>query len=179
VGAGHNALVAAAYLLDAGRSVCLPEQMAQPGGWVQTAELGAPGFHHDRWSALHPFFVGGPAWAELGPDLSRHGLEYVTAPLATASSLPDGRAAVAPVDPEAFAVELERLGETAGWNALFTPAGPPSSGTPGPAGRWPEAGGDVVMLSPREDIGIALFVLVLVGVAAFLIAGFVSMGAPR
>jgi phytoene dehydrogenase-like protein len=124
VGTGHNALVAAAYLLDAGRSVCLLERMAQPGGWVRTAELGAPGFHHDRWSALHPFFVGGPAWAELGPELSRHGLEYVTAPLATASSLPDGSAAVAPVDPEAFADELERLGETAGWNALFAAAGP-------------------------------------------------------
>jgi phytoene dehydrogenase-like protein len=124
VGAGHNALVAAAYLLDAGRSVCLLEQMAQPGGWVQTAELGAPGFRHDRWAALHPAFVGGPAWAELGPDLRRHGLEYVTAPLATASSLPDGRTAVAPIDPEAFADELDRLGETSGWNALFAAAGP-------------------------------------------------------
>lgn len=91
VGAGHNALVAAAYLLDAGRSACLLEQMAQPGGWVPTAELGAPDFHHDRWSALHPFFVGGPAWAELGPELSRQGLQYVTAPPAMGSSLPDGR----------------------------------------------------------------------------------------
>jgi phytoene dehydrogenase-like protein len=123
VGAGHNALVAAAYLLDAGRSVCLLEQMPQPGGWVQTAELGAPGFQHDRWSALHPVFVGGQAWAELSSDLDRHGLEYVTAPIATASSLPDGRTALAPVDPEAFAAELKRLGETAGWNAMFAAVG--------------------------------------------------------
>jgi phytoene dehydrogenase-like protein len=124
VGAGHNALVAAAYLLDAGRSVTLLEQMPLPSGWVNTAELGASGFRHDRYSSLHPAFVGGPVWAELGPDLSRHGLEYVTAPLATASSLPDGRTAVAPVDPQAFAAELERLGETAGWSALFAAAGP-------------------------------------------------------
>ena len=123
VGAGHNALVAAAYLLDAGRSVTLLEQMPQPGGWVQTAELGAPGFHHDRYSSLHPAFVGGPAFAELGRDLGRHGLEYVTAPLATASSLPDGRTAIVPVDPEAFAAELERLGETTGWNALLGATG--------------------------------------------------------
>ncbi len=124
VGAGHNALVAAAYLLGAGRSVVLLEQMAKPEGWVQTAELGAPGFRHDLYSSLHPAFVGGPAWAELGPDLKHHGLEYVTAPLATASSLPDGRTAIAPVDPEAFAIELERLGETGGWNALFAAASP-------------------------------------------------------
>ena len=109
VGAGHSALVAAAYLAGAGRSVCLLERMPHPGGWVQTAELGAPGFRHDRYSALHPAFVGGQSWSELAPDLSRHGLDYVTAPLATASSLPDGRTAVAPVDAEAFAVELERL----------------------------------------------------------------------
>ena len=124
VGAGHNALVAAAYLLASGRSVVLLEQMARPGGWVQTAELGAPGFHHDRYSSLHPAFVGGPAWAELGSDLRRHGLEYVTAPLATGASLPDGRTAIVPVDPEAFAIELERLGETDGWNALLADAGP-------------------------------------------------------
>jgi phytoene dehydrogenase-like protein len=124
VGAGHNALVAAAYLLDAGRSVCLLDRMTQPGGWVRTEELGAPGFLHDRWSALHPAFVGGPVWAEMGPDLSRHGLEYVTAPLATGSSLPDGRAAIAPVDWQAFMEELERLGESAGWNDLFAAVGP-------------------------------------------------------
>src|SRR5262245_32762515 len=107
VGAGHNALVAAAYLLDAGRSVVLLEQMAQPGGFVRTAELGAPGFHHDRWSAVHPVFVGGPVWAELGPELSRQGLEYVTAPLATASSMRGGRAWLLTVDPDAFATGSE------------------------------------------------------------------------
>jgi phytoene dehydrogenase-like protein len=123
VGAGHNALVGAAYLLEAGRSVVLLEQMSQPGGFVRTAELGLPGFHHDRWSALHPIFVGGPVWAELGPDLGRHGLSYVTAPLATGSSLPDGRSAIAPIDREVFAAELDRLGETAGWNALFAAVG--------------------------------------------------------
>lgn len=123
VGAGHNALVAAAYLLDAGRSVALLERMPQPGGFVRTVELGAPGFVHDRWSAVHPVFVGGPAWAELGPELRRHGLEYVTAPLATGSSLPDGRAAVAPVDQQAMAAELDRLGETDNWTSLFGAAG--------------------------------------------------------
>lgn len=119
VGAGHNALIAAAYLLAEGREVCLLERMPQPGGWVRTAESGLPGFLHDQWSSLHPAFVGGPAWRELGGDLRRHGLEYVTAPLATASSLPDGRSAAISVDPAAFGAELERLGETAGWQRLF------------------------------------------------------------
>jgi phytoene dehydrogenase-like protein len=117
-----SAIVAAAYLLDAGRSVCLIDRLTEPGGWVRMTELGACGFLHDRWSALHPAFVSGPVWAEMGPDLRRHGLEYVTAPLAT--GLPDGRAAVGPVDPQALMEELDRLGESAGWNDLFAAVGP-------------------------------------------------------
>ncbi len=124
VGAGHNALVAASYLLGAGRSVCLLEQMPQPGGWVRTVELGEPGFLHDQWSSMHPALVGGPVWAELGADLRRHGLDYVTAPLSTASSLPDGRTAVLPLDQAAFAAELERLEETSGWNSFLGSVGP-------------------------------------------------------
>jgi phytoene dehydrogenase-like protein len=124
VGAGHNALVAAAYLLEAGRSVVLLEQMSQPGGWVRTEELGAPGFWHDRWSSIHSGIVRGPVWAELGPHLARHGLEYVTAPLATGCSLPGGRTAVLPVDPRQLAAELDRLGETSGWGGLFAAVGP-------------------------------------------------------
>ncbi|HUN31956.1 MAG TPA: NAD(P)/FAD-dependent oxidoreductase [Trebonia sp.] len=124
VGAGHNALVAAAYLLEAGRSVVLLEQMDHPGGWIRTVEFETQGFRHDLWSAPHPAFVGGPVWAELGPDLTRHGLEYVTPPLAVGSSLPDGRTAVMPVDPQQLEAELDRLGESAGWGDLFQAAGP-------------------------------------------------------
>lgn len=172
VGAGHNALVAAAYLLDAGRSVCLLERMAQPGGWVQTGELGAPGFHHDRWSALHPFFVAGPAWAELGPDLSRRGLEYVTAPVAMGSSLPDGRAAIVPVDPDAFADELERLGETARWTALFSATGPHLQalvGLLGDALDGPEAGATLAGLLRRGRDGALPFAQLLAGSAVDLV----------
>jgi phytoene dehydrogenase-like protein len=100
------------------------ERMPQPGGWVRTSELGSAGFHHDRWSAMHPAFVLGPVWAELGAELTRHGVEYVTAPLATGSSLPGGGTAVFPVDQQGFAAELDRLGETAGWGGLFGAAGP-------------------------------------------------------
>lgn len=124
VGAGHNALVAAAYLLDSGRSVVALEQMPRPGGWVHTAELGLPGFHHDRYASLHPAFVGGPAWAELRADLHRHGLEYVTAPIAAGSSVSGERTAIVPIDPEALAAEVGRLGELIGWNALLEAAAP-------------------------------------------------------
>jgi phytoene dehydrogenase-like protein len=174
VGAGHNALVAAAYLVEAGRSVCLLEQMPQPGGWVRTAELGAPGFFHDVYSALHPVFAGGPAFAELGPDLARHGLEYITAPLATGSSLPDGRTAIMPVDAARFAAELGRLGETAGWGGLFAGAGPllpPLLGLVGAGLDRPEAEAELArLLRDSRDSGLP-FGALLAGNAIDLVRG--------
>lgn len=124
VGAGHNALVAAAYLAKAGRSVCLLDQGDRPGGAVRSEELTLPGFVHDTYSALHPIFVGGPAFAELGADLGRHGLRYTQGGVSSGSSLPDGRCAVIPTDPEALSAELARLGEQDGWSGLMADLAP-------------------------------------------------------
>ncbi|WP_326565793.1 NAD(P)/FAD-dependent oxidoreductase [Amycolatopsis rhabdoformis] len=124
VGAGHNALVAAAYLAKAGRAVCLLEQGDRPGGLVRSEELTLPGFLHDTYSAVHPSFAGGPAFAELGADLARHGLRYVSGGVSTGSSLPDGSAAVIATDPEVLGVELGRLGEQAAWNGLVGDVAP-------------------------------------------------------
>ncbi|MFC0433878.1 NAD(P)/FAD-dependent oxidoreductase [Kutzneria buriramensis] len=119
VGAGHNALVAAAYLARAGRSVCLLEQGDRPGGAVRSEELTLPGFVHDTYSALHPIFAGGPAFAELRDDLGRHGLQYVQSGVSSGSSLPDGRSAVIATDPSELQAELDRLGEGLGWSGLL------------------------------------------------------------
>jgi phytoene dehydrogenase-like protein len=68
VGAGHNALIAASYLVKEGRSVCLLDQHSTPGGWVRNEELTLPGFVHDTFSTLHPIFVGGPVFAGWEPN---------------------------------------------------------------------------------------------------------------
>jgi phytoene dehydrogenase-like protein len=60
---------------------------------VRTEELTEPGFLHDTFSAWHPLWVGGPAHAELGDELARHGLEYLNTDLPTATAFPDGEAA--------------------------------------------------------------------------------------
>src|SRR5262249_758520 len=116
VGAGHNALVAAGYLAKEGRSVCLLDRGAAPGGFVGSEELTLPGFVHDSFSALHPIFVGGPVFAELGTELAAHGLEYVAGTVATGASFPDGRSAVISTDPDTLGAELDRLGERGSWS---------------------------------------------------------------
>ena len=48
MGAGHNGLVAAAYLAKAGKKVLVLEAKDFVGGGVITRELTAPGFKHDQ-----------------------------------------------------------------------------------------------------------------------------------
>jgi len=86
VGAGHNGLVAGAYLARAGRKVLVLERNAAPGGQLAVGMLG-PGFDAP---ALHPC-------GQLRPDivrdldLARHGLTpAVVAEMPYVSLLPDG-----------------------------------------------------------------------------------------
>ena len=121
VGAGHNALVAAAYLAREGWSVLVLERNDRPGGFVRTDELTLPGFKHDTYSSAHPLLVASPVYAELGPDLEACGLRYVSAEYSTGVSLEGGGTAVLGSDTAANAAELERLGsgEGAAWAAMI------------------------------------------------------------
>ncbi len=93
VGSGVNGLACAALLAKAGWNVCVLERNDWFGGCIRTAEITEPGFRHDVLSAWHPLWVGGPAHAQLGDDLARHGLEYVNTDFPTATAFPDGESA--------------------------------------------------------------------------------------
>ncbi len=77
MGAGHNGLVAAAYLAKAGKQVLLLERKPFPGGGVVTRELNTPGYWHDEHSSVHIMIQANPMIQndELGL-LSRFGLKY-------------------------------------------------------------------------------------------------------
>src|SRR5919197_3064638 len=74
-GAGHNSLVAAAYLARAGFEVLVVEARAVVGGNTATEELTLPGFLHDSCSTAHNLIQASPAFRELG--LEQYGLEYL------------------------------------------------------------------------------------------------------
>ena len=78
IGAGHNGLVCAAYLLKAGYQVLLLEKRPVPGGAATTEELmplAAPGFRFNRCAIDHEFIFLGPVIEEL--ELAKYGLEYL------------------------------------------------------------------------------------------------------
>src|SRR5207302_9054535 len=97
IGAGPNGLVAANLLADAGWSVVVLEAADAPGGAVKTAEVTAPGFRNDLFSAFYPLAVASPVLRSL--DLDRWGLRWSHAPAVLAHPTDDGRAAVLHRDP--------------------------------------------------------------------------------
>jgi phytoene dehydrogenase-like protein len=60
MGAGHNGLVAAAYLAKAGKKVLVLERKAWAGGGVVTREINTPGYWHDEHSSVHIMIQGNP-----------------------------------------------------------------------------------------------------------------------
>jgi phytoene dehydrogenase-like protein len=91
VGGGHNALVCAAYLAEAGLSVTVLEGRDVIGGNTVTEELTLPGWQHDSCSTAHVVLQSNPLIRddELGL-IARYGLTYIVTDPAVAFPLPDG-----------------------------------------------------------------------------------------
>jgi phytoene dehydrogenase-like protein len=121
IGSGVNSLACAAFLARGGWGVAVLEREHELGGAVRTAELTEPGYLHDVFSGWHPLWVGGPAHAELGDELARHGLEYLNTELPTATAFPDGEAVFLLRTAEANAAELDRHaeGDGAAWGRML------------------------------------------------------------
>src|SRR6478609_7951094 len=92
VGAGPNGLVAANALADAGWDVILVEANDEVGGAVRSAEVTAPGYVSDLFSAFYPLAAASPIIRAL--DLGAHGLFWEQSRDVLAHALDDGRAAV-------------------------------------------------------------------------------------
>jgi phytoene dehydrogenase-like protein len=119
IGGGPNGLVAANALADAGWDVLLMEANDTTGGAVRTAEVTAPGFRNDLFSAFYPLALASPVIRDL--DLGAHGLTWVQAESVLAHALPDGGAAVLHRDVADTAAGLEEFapGDGVAWTSMF------------------------------------------------------------
>ena len=119
IGAGPNGLAGANLLADAGWSVLVLEANDNPGGAVRTAEVTAPGFRNDIFSAFYPFGAASPVLRSLGLD--RHGLRWVHAPAVLAHPTLDGPAAVLHLDIDQTAASLDKFasGDGDAWRDLY------------------------------------------------------------
>ncbi|MEB3161563.1 MAG: NAD(P)/FAD-dependent oxidoreductase, partial [Synechocystis sp.] len=96
IGAGHNGLVCAAYLLQRGYRVVLLEKREVPGGAATTEALMpevSPAFKFNRCAIDHEFIFLGPVIQEL--QLAKYGLEYLFCDPSVFCPQLDGQAFVA------------------------------------------------------------------------------------
>ncbi|MGI9646996.1 MAG: phytoene desaturase family protein [Acidimicrobiia bacterium] len=89
-GAGHNSLLAAAYLAKAGFRCLVLEAEASIGGDTATEELTIPGFRHDSCSTAHNLIQSSPTMRNDELKLGEYGLEYVRPDPAVHVPFPDG-----------------------------------------------------------------------------------------
>ncbi len=108
-GAGHNALITAAYLARAGLEVLVLEARPTVGGGTSTEEL-IPGYRIDTASTGHNGILANPLLTddELGLR-SRYGLDYVIPDPANRLVLPDGEVVTTWLDVDRTVAELARL----------------------------------------------------------------------
>lgn len=87
IGAGHNALISAAYLAQAGKRVVVFEKRALVGGAVSTQEV-VEGYQFDLGGSAHILIRLTPIVEELG--LEEYGIEYIELDPLFFSPYPDG-----------------------------------------------------------------------------------------
>jgi beta-carotene ketolase (CrtO type) len=112
IGAGHNGLVCAGYLLKAGYSVLLLERHSIPGGAATTVEVmpqTAPGFKFNLCAIDHEFIHLGPVVQEL--ELDKFGLEYLFCDPVVFCPHPDGKYFLAHRSLEQTCAEIARYSD--------------------------------------------------------------------
>jgi phytoene dehydrogenase-like protein len=106
IGAGHNGLISAAYLAQAGYRVAVFERRDMVGGAVSTKEL-IPGYQIDLGGSAHILIRQTPIVQEL--ELERFGLRYLELDPMFVAPFPDGETVFIYRDLQRTADHIESL----------------------------------------------------------------------
>lgn len=122
IGAGHNGMALAGYLLKCGLSVCVLERRTEEGGGLCTEEVTEPGFLHNLHSNYHSLVGLSPVYEDL--DLFDHGIEYVLPDVQMGSVFADGTALTVHTDLDKTCASFARFSarDADTWRRLYLEA---------------------------------------------------------
>ena len=111
-GAGHNSLITACYLTQAGYSCAILDARSVPGGGCATEEILGPGYGIDTCSTGHTLILQNPIIRcdELGL-VEKSGLKYLHPDPVAHVAMPDGEQITMTLDVEATVAEFSRYSE--------------------------------------------------------------------
>lgn len=78
IGAGHNGLACAYYLLRAGWRVAVLEGATHVGGGLRSDATTLPGFLHDNYATNLGLFAASPVYSDLKGDLDALGVRFLS-----------------------------------------------------------------------------------------------------
>ena len=157
VGAGHNGLIAAAYLARAGLRVALVERRYEIGGGMATEEILFPGYYTNLHAVYHMMVEYMPVLTDF--DLDRHALIFTKPNAQTAMVFEDGTSLLLTQmleDTRDSIVKFSRkdadtFGKLMGsWRRMVSEILAPATYLP------PEAPVDLAVAMERTDIGRAV-----------------------
>jgi len=120
IGAGHQGLVAAIVLAEAGLEVVVVEAADSVGGAVKSGQITLPGYEHDMYAMNMNLFLGSPFYADHADVLAAHGLRFATSRQPYASAFPDGSSLRVDSD-ESLTLAMwaeHNAADAAGWTRL-------------------------------------------------------------
>ena len=120
-GAGHNSLIAAAYLAKAGLTCLVLEGRPVIGGDTATEELNLPGFLHDTCSTAHNLIQASPTFRANELPLADYGLEYLRPDPVVHLPFPEGESITMWRDLEQTVAEFSRysMADGAAYRAMM------------------------------------------------------------
>lgn len=121
IGAGHNGLVTAIILAQAGWNVLVVERNDVAGGAIRTEEVTLPGFRHDLFATNLNLFAGSAFFQEHGDELAEHGLEFAPSNKPFASVFPGSKFVGVTTDMEETVNSIETVSEpdARAWSVLW------------------------------------------------------------
>ena len=121
VGAGHNGITAALYLLKAGKKVLLIDGAEEAGGAAKTSELLEKGFKHDVYATNIGLFLGSQVYADFKDTFHKNGFDIVAGGQPFSNVFPGGKCLRMYTDAEKTKAEFKRYSgnEMRAWNELI------------------------------------------------------------